>query len=157
MCGNTRPKLLEVRYGKTSQHNKGLLSTSSQHLTEHRTILKHARHGGFQNLDVEHRTDSRRPLDQSPGTTTGTDEDGDRQRQRWANTETDEDGDRRRRRRAKTETDEDRLILATSEVAAPLQLTTTQSDEDGTWYFSSYATRWLPSPWRMQQSLQPQV
>ena len=23
MCGNTRPKLLEVSYGKTSQHNKG--------------------------------------------------------------------------------------------------------------------------------------
>ena len=107
-------------------------TTKAEHSAKYSTHLERARHGGFQNLDVEHRTDSRRPLDQSPGTTTGTDEDGDRQRQRWANTETDEDGDRRRRRRAKTETDEDRLILATSEVAAPLQLTTTQSDEDGT-------------------------
>ena len=51
--------------------------------------------------------------------------------------------------------DEDRLTLGTSEVTAPLQLTTPQSDEDGTWYFSSHATRWLPSPWKMQQSVQP--
>ena len=44
----------------------------------------------------------------------------------------DEDGDGRRRRQTKTKTveDEDRLTLGTSEVAAPLQLTT-QSDEDG--------------------------
>ena len=101
MCGNTRPKLSEVSYGKTSQHNKGLLTTSSPHFTEDRTNFKHARHGGFQTLDVEHRTDSRCPLDQPTGITTGTDEDGRRRRQ----TETGEDGDRRRR--AKTETDED--------------------------------------------------
>ena len=45
----------------------------------------------------------------------------------------DKDGDRRRRTRAKTATYEhdDRLTLGTSEVAAPLQLTTSQSDEDG--------------------------
>ena len=52
MCGNTRPKLLEVSNGKTSQHNKDLLTTSSPHFTEYRTNLKHARHGGFQTLDV---------------------------------------------------------------------------------------------------------
>ena len=82
--------------------------------TKYRTHIERARYGGFQNLDVEHRTHSRRPLDQPPGTTTETDEGGDRGR------------------RAKTETDEDRLTLGTSEVAAPLQLTTPQSDEDGT-------------------------
>ena len=49
-----------------------------------------------------HHNDCRRPVDQPPGTATETDE------------------------------DEDRLILRTSEVAAPLQLTTAQSDEDGT-------------------------
>ena len=89
MCGNTRPKLLEVSYGKTSQQNKGLLATSSPHFTEYRTNLKHARHGGFQSLDVEHPTDSRRPLDQPPGTTTGTDEDGDGRRRRQTKTKTD--------------------------------------------------------------------
>ena len=45
---------------------------------------EHTRHSGFENFDVEHRTDSRRPLDQPPGTTTEMDED--------------EDGDSRRRR-----------------------------------------------------------
>ena len=70
------------------------------------------------------------------------------------------DGDRQRWRLTKTEADEDedRLTLGMSEVAAPLQLTTPQS-EHRTWpcYFSSIATRWLPSPWRLQQSLQSQV
>ena len=78
--------------------------------------LERARHGGFQTLDVEHWTDGRRPLDQSPGTTTETDKDGDRRRRRWAKTKTDED--------------ESRLTLGTSEVAALLQLTIPQSDED---------------------------
>ena len=63
----------------------------------------------------------------------------------------------RRQRQTKMEADEDRLTLGTSEVAASLQLTTPQSNEDGTWYFSSHAICWLPCPWRMQQSLQPQV
>ena len=68
-----------------------------------RTQSERARHGGFQTLDVGHRTDSGRPLDQPSGATT----------------DTDENGDRRTRRRAKTEItdDEDRLILGTSEVA----------------------------------------
>ena len=103
MCGNTRPKLLEVSYGKdvTTQHDKGLVTTRSPHCTN----LEHARHGGFQTLDVEHRTDSRRPLDQPPGTTTESDED--------------------KNIHTKTEADEDRLTLGMSEVAAPLQLTTT--------------------------------
>ena len=123
MCRNTRPKLLDVSYGRTSHHNKSFFNYElngciQSPFKECRTHCEHARHGGFQTLDVEHRTDSRRPLDQPPGTTT----------------ETDEEGDRRRRRRAKTETaeDEDRLTLGTSEVAAPLQPTTPQSDEDGT-------------------------
>ena len=60
----------------------------STHFTEYRTNLKHARHGGFQTLDVEHRIDSRRPLDQLPDTTTETDEDGDRRRRRQTKTET---------------------------------------------------------------------
>ena len=120
MCGNTRPNLVEVSYGRKSQHNKGVLTVSSpvQHSTDYSTHLERARHGGFQTLDGEHRTDSRRPLDQPPGTTTETDEDGGRRRQTRAKTETDED--------------EDRLTLGTSKVAAPLQLTTSQSDEDGT-------------------------
>ena len=69
------------------------------------------------------------------------------------------DRDRQRCREMKMETDEDedRLTLGTSEVAAPLQLMTPQSDEDRTWYFSSHVTCWLPSPWRMQWALQPQV
>ena len=78
--------------------------------TKYRTHIERARHSGFHALDVEHRTDSRRPLDRPPGTTTETDE------------------------------DKDRLTLGTSEVAAPLQLTTHQNDEDGTYYFS-HATR----------------
>ena len=59
----------------------------------YRTHLERARLSGFQTLDVEHRTDSRRPLDQPPGTTTGTDEDGDRGRRRRAKTKIDEDED----------------------------------------------------------------
>ena len=74
MCGNARPKLLKVSYGRTSQHDKGLLIMSSP-----RTHSES--HGGFQTLDVEHRTDSRRPLDQPPGTATETDDDGRRRRQ----------------------------------------------------------------------------
>ena len=66
-------------------------------MTENSTTLKQVRNGGFQTLDVEHRTDSRRPLDQLPGTATETDEDGDRRRRRQAKRETDEDGDSRRR------------------------------------------------------------
>ena len=102
------------------------MSSPFLHSTEYRINLEHARHGGFQTLDVKHRTDSRHPLDQPPGTTT----------------ETDEDGDGRRRRQTKTEADEDedRLTLGTSEMEAPLQLTTPQS-EHRTLYFSSHATR----------------
>ena len=79
MCGNTRPKLLEVSCGRTSQHSKGLLTMSSVFslFTEYHTHLERTRHSGFQTLDVENRIDSRRPLDQTPGTTTETDEDGD--------------------------------------------------------------------------------
>ena len=46
--------------------------------------------------------------------------------------ETDEDGDGRRWRQTKMETveDEDRLTLGMSQVAAPPQLMTPQSDED---------------------------
>ena len=91
MCGNTRPKLSEVAYERTSRHNKGLLTMSSlgSHSTEYRTHLERTRHDGFQTLDVEHRTDSRHLLDQRPGTKTETDEDGDRRRQRRAKTKTD--------------------------------------------------------------------
>ena len=35
MCGNTRPKLLEVSYRKTSQHSKGLYSYG----VNYRTLL----------------------------------------------------------------------------------------------------------------------
>ena len=86
------------------------MSSPVPNSTKHRTNLEHARHSGYQSLDVEHRTNSRRPLDQPPGTTT----------------ETDKDGGRRRRRQTKTETveDEDSLTPGTGELAAPLQLTT---------------------------------
>ena len=53
------------------------MTSQVPHSTEYRTHLEHARYGGLQTLDVEHRTDSRRPLDQPPGTTTETDEDRD--------------------------------------------------------------------------------
>ena len=49
--------------------------------TEYRTNLEHARHGSFQTLDVEHRTDSLYLLDQPPGSTTETNEDEFRRRQ----------------------------------------------------------------------------
>ena len=127
MCRNTRTKLLEVSYGRTSKHDEGLtMSSPVPHSTVYRTNLECARHGGSQTLAVEHQTDSRRPLDQPTGTTT----------------ETDEDGGRRRRRQTKTGTveDEDRLTLGTSEPAAPLQPTTPHS-EHRTGYFSSHATR----------------
>ena len=97
MCGNTRPKLLEVSYWKASQLNKGLFTTSSPHFTEYCTNLKHARHGGFQTLDVEHWIDSRRPLNKHLTL-----------RQRKTKTEADEDRDRRRQGQTKTEIDEDR-------------------------------------------------
>ena len=90
-------------------------TTKAEHSAKYSTHLERARHGGFQILDLEHKTNSRRALDQPPGTATETDEDEDR---------------RRRHRRAKTETDEDGLTQGTSEAAAPLQLTTPQSDED---------------------------
>ena len=99
---------------------------------EYRTNLKHAHHCGFQNLDVEHRTDSRRPMDQPPGTTTETEEGGGRRRQ------------------PKTDS------LRTCVIEAPLKLTTPKNVH-WTWYFSSHATRWLPSPWQLWQSPQPQV
>ena len=53
------------------------MTSQVPHSTEYRTHLEHARYGGLQTLDVEHRTDSRRPLDQPPGTTTETGKDGD--------------------------------------------------------------------------------
>ena len=74
-----------------------------------RTHWEHARHGGFQIFDIEHRTDSRRPLDQTPGIMTETNEGEDRRSQ-----------------------DEELLTLETSELAAPLQLTTPQN-EQRTW------------------------
>ena len=55
--------------------NSPVVSHSTLHGIPH---TFYARHGGFQNFEVEHRTDSRRPLDQQPGTTTETDEDEDR-------------------------------------------------------------------------------
>ena len=113
-CGNTWPKLLEVSYGRTSQHNEGLVTVSSP-----RTHSERARHGGFLTLDAEHRTDIRRPLDQPHSTTTETDEDGDRRK-------------RARRRQTKTETveDEERLTLGTSKCQLPNRVTKTEADED---------------------------
>ena len=80
MCGITRTKLLRVGYGRTSQHNKGLLTKSSPVplSTEYRTqnadatVVLFCRFCG----DEEHRTGSRRPLDEPPDTTTAIDEDG---------------------------------------------------------------------------------
>ena len=144
MCGNTRPKLLDVSYGKTSQHKKAFTLTAwntAHNVSAHTTVASRPP------------THNRHPLEQPRGTTAETDEDP---------------------------------TVGSSEVAAPFQLTTPQSnadggrrsrhslwgrakwklpnswrlpqsDENGTWYLTSHATRWLPSPWRMQQSLQPQV
>ena len=87
MCGNrtkfsnTRPKLLEVSYEKTSQQrpfNHELIGYITFRAVRS-TKQTRARHVGLQNFDVEHRTDNRRPLDQPPGTTTETDEDEERE------------------------------------------------------------------------------
>ena len=86
MCGNTRPKLLEVSYGRTLQHNKGLLTMSSpvSQSTEYRTHLERARRGGFQTLDVDLRiTDAlwtNHPALRRKKTKTEIDEDGDGRR-----------------------------------------------------------------------------
>ena len=86
MCGNARPKFLEVTYGRTSQDNKGLLTMSSPvpHSTEYRTHLERARRGGFQTLDVDLRiTDAlwtNHPALRRKKTKTEIDEDGDGRR-----------------------------------------------------------------------------
>ena len=72
------------------------MSSPVPYCMEYRTHLECTCHCGSQTLDVEHRTDSRRPLDQPPSTTTETDEDGDRSRWRHVKTETDEDRDSQR-------------------------------------------------------------
>ena len=95
-------------------------------------------------------------------TKTETDEDGARRRRSQTKTETDEDGDRRRRRQTKTETDEDgarrRRRQTKTETLwgrAKRQLPNSwrprmaQSDEDGTWYFSSHIALNLLSGKRM--------
>ena len=93
MCGNARPKLLEVSNGRTSQHIKGLftmsppvISRSALYGVPHTLTTRTPR--WFPDPHVEHRTDSRRPLDQPPGTTTETDEGGDRRRRIQTKTET---------------------------------------------------------------------
>ena len=63
------------------------MSSPVPHSMEYSTLLERARHGRFQTLVVEQRTDSRRPLDQPPGTTTETDEDGDGRRRRQTKTD----------------------------------------------------------------------
>ena len=65
------------------------MSSPVPHSTEYRTDFEHARNGSFQTLDLEHRTESRRPLDQPPDATTDTDEDGGRRRRRQTKTKTD--------------------------------------------------------------------
>ena len=74
LYSNTRHKLSEVSYGRTSQHNRGLstmsspvLSHSAPYRVPHR---ENSRHNGLQSFDAHHRTDSRRTLDRPPGTTT---------------------------------------------------------------------------------------
>ena len=71
------------------------LSHSALYVIPHK---QQTRQDGLQNFDAHHRTNSRRTLDQPPGTTTRTDE------------------------------DEDRLTLGTSELAAPSPPTTPQSE-----------------------------
>ena len=128
------------------------------HSTEYRTHLERVRHGGFQTLDVEHRTkadtlwtnhlalrrrqttteidgDGRRRRQMK------TDEDGDRRRRRETKTETGEggnktkteiDGDRRRRRQTTTETGEDGDSHSGDErIGSSLTADNIQSDEDG--------------------------
>ena len=99
------------------------MSSPVPYSTKYCTNLEHTRHGGFQTLDEE----DRQP---TPSGSTTWHYDGDRRSRRKMKTETDEDGDRQRRRQMKMETveDEDRLTLGTSELAAPLQLTTHLSE-----------------------------
>ena len=89
MCGNraqnsnTRPKLFEASYGRTSQHNEDLLAMSSP------AVLHSAFYAVLQALRTLKRrwlpdlrcriSDSQpTPLNQPPGTTTKKDEDEDR-------------------------------------------------------------------------------
>ena len=110
MRGNTWPKLWEVSYGRASQHNKNFLAMNSL-VPFHTYKLKTRTPQWFP--DPQCRTLDRQPKPSGPTT--------------WHHNR-----DRQIRKRVKTETDEDedRLTLGTSEVAAPLQLTTPQSDED---------------------------
>ena len=81
MCGNTRQNLRDWLWKDITTQQRSFnyeLTGYVPHSTEYRTNLEHARHGGFQTLDVEHRADSRRPLDKPPGATTESDEDGGR-------------------------------------------------------------------------------
>ena len=108
-------RLSEVSYGRTSQHNKGLnyqLTGSALYGVAHTLRTRSPR--WFP--DFRCKTSDRQPTHSGPGITT----------------ETDEDGNRRRRAKTETDEDKDRLTLGTSEVAAPLQLTTPQSGEDKT-------------------------
>ena len=128
MCGNTRPKLLEVSHGKTSQHSKGLYSYHVKYahtVNVHTTVALPQRH-----------------------TKAEPDDDVGRRKRRLTKTEVNEDGDIRRRRQThsgaeqsgssllsdvyprvtKTEADEeeDTRTLGSSKEAVPFQLTTTQ-------------------------------
>ena len=66
MCGNTRPKHLEVLYGTTSQHNKGLLIISSRALYEVPHTLKTRTPQWFP--DPRCRTSDRPPTPSGPTT-----------------------------------------------------------------------------------------
>ena len=99
MCGNTRPKFLEVTYGRTSQDNKGLLTMSSP-------VLSHSTLYG-----VPHKLRTCTPR-WSPGLRCTT---SDRQLMHSGPTTWYYDED------------EYRFTLGTFALAAPLQLTTSQS------------------------------
>ena len=89
----THDQNLVASFGRTSHHNKGLLTMNSpvlSHFALYGVQQKElARYEDRKNFELQHRTDSRRTLDQPPSTTMKTDS-----------------------------------VWRTSELAAPLQLTT---------------------------------
>ena len=109
---NTRPKLLEVNYERTSQHNKGLSTVSSP------IVLCSTFYGAL------HKLKTRTPQS-LPKLRCGT---SDRKPKPFGPTIWHSDGDRRRQGQTKTEKDEDSLTLGASKPTAPSQLTTPQSE-----------------------------
>ena len=75
---HTTKTLKRLVMGERDNTTKAFYISMSSAVLQHSALYgvphrEHARHYGLQNFDAHHRTDSRCPLDQPPGTTTKTD------------------------------------------------------------------------------------